>query len=332
MNLPKVIQTAIDSLPDPDATIHADVLSAWDTRTKPIGSLGRLEPLAAQIASIQGTRTPRAAQRKVQLFAGCHGITQEGVSLFPDEVNQLMFDNFNTGGAAISVICRSAGIGFEAIDAGIQNATRSFLHEPALSEVELEQALLLGWNAVPDGIDLYAVGEMGIGNTSCASAIAAAVLKCNVDALTGPGVGVDEATRKHKADVIARALDHHADALKHPLDILRCLGGRELAAMTGAILSTACKGIPVVLDGVISTASAAIAIETVPALKGYQIAGHQSQEPAHRYLLDRYELEPLLQLNMRLGEGTGAALAMDICQRAVDCFNDMATFESIGLG
>lgn len=332
MKLPIIIQTAVDSLTEPDASIHAHVLSAWDSRTKPIGSLGRLEALAAQIAAIQKTRRPRAARRMVQLFAGCHGITQEGVSLFPNEVNQLMFDNFNSGGAAISVICRSAGIEFEAIDAGIQNTTRSFLHGPALTETELEQALLLGWNSVPDGIDVYAVGEMGIGNTSCASAIAAAVLKCKVNELTGPGVGIDEATRKHKADVIARALDFHADALKHPLDILRCVGGHELAAMTGAILGAVCKRIPVVLDGVISTASAAIAIETVPTLKKFLIAGHQSQEPAHRYLLKRYELEPLLQLNMRLGEGTGAALAMDICQRSVDCFNDMATFESIGLG
>ncbi|MCC5835757.1 MAG: nicotinate-nucleotide--dimethylbenzimidazole phosphoribosyltransferase [Opitutales bacterium] len=332
MQLPKIIQTSVDQLSSVDPAVYDDVISAWDSRTKPKGSLGRLETLAAQIAAIQGIRTPRAARRRVQLFAGSHGITREGVSLFPNEVNQLMFENFNSGGAAISVICRSAGIEFEAIDAGIYTPTRSFLQEPAMSESEVEQALLLGWNAVPEDIDLYAVGEMGIGNTSCAAAIAAAILKCDIDKLTGPGVGIDEDTRKHKADVIHRALKHHAEHMHSPLDILRCVGGRELAAMTGALLSAASKGIPVVLDGVIATASAAIALEIVPALSQYLIAGHQSQEPAHQYLLDRYELEPLLQLNMRLGEGTGAALAMDICQRAVDCFNDMATFESIGLG
>ncbi len=332
MHLPKIIQTSVDQLIPVDPAIYAEVLSAWDSRTKPVGSLGRLEPLAARIAAIQGTRTPRTARRMVQLFAGSHGITQEGVSLFPDEVNQLMFENFNSGGAGISVICRSSGIVFEAIDAGIKNPTRSFLQEPAMSETEVEQALLLGWNAVPEDIDLYAVGEMGIGNTSSATAIAAAILKYEVDSLTGPGVGIDEDTRKHKAEVIRRALKHHSEHMHSPPDILRCVGGKELAAMTGALLSAACKRIPVVLDGVIATASAAIALEAVPLLGQYLIAGHQSQEPAHRYLLDRYELEPLLQLNMRLGEGTGAALAMDICKRAVDCFNDMATFESIGLG
>jgi len=331
MNSFDEIKTRTEAMTALPESLRTEILEEWNSRTKPPASLGRLEELAAWVGTVQESNPPKVSRLSLRLYAGAHGITEERVSMVPDHINGQMFRNFHHGGAAINALCRSNGIGFLALDAGIDRPTRNFLHHPAMSEAETVEAFNLGWESVPGRTDLFAVGEMGIGNTTPAAAILATITDQPIEAITGRGAGLSDEGLRRKSSTIRRALENRRSELTSPLMILGSIGGREIAAMTGAILSAAEKKIPIVLDGVICSAAAAIAFELQPLVIGRCVAGHQSTEPAHLAFLNHYGLKPLVDLDMRLGEGSGAAVAMNIVRNAVDCFNQMATFEEAGV-
>jgi nicotinate-nucleotide--dimethylbenzimidazole phosphoribosyltransferase len=329
-----------------NARAHLDVL------TKPLGSLGVLEDLAAQMISIRQKDFARPLRKAVYVFAADHGVTAEGVSAYPSEVTRQMVLNFLAKGAAINVLAKIHDVKLNVVDVGVdaefqdvdellhrkvRRGTRNMLREPAMSEDELEQALEVGIKLAGDasrmGHTMVAVGEMGIGNTTAASAITAALTGWPIAGVTGRGTGLNSAAHAHKLEVIEAAIRRHLRATEtaEPLDVLRCVGGLEIAAMTGFILGAAQCGAAVVVDGFISTVAAAVAFSIEPHVRGYLFAGHQSEEPGHRVLLEYIGLRPILSLNMRLGEGTGAVLAMPIIESAVELYKQMATFASAGV-
>jgi nicotinate-nucleotide--dimethylbenzimidazole phosphoribosyltransferase len=318
--------------------------------TKPPGSLGRLEEVANRCAAIRESLQLTADRPRIVLFAADHGVCAEGVSAYPQAVTAQMVLNFLRGGAAINAIARAGGIELKVVDCGVvtpipyssellsrraASGTRNFCEQPAMTEAEMSAALTTGIELACDsaatGCDLLGFGEMGIGNTTSASAIAAALTREPVESVVGCGTGADEARMARKRAAVRRGLSLHADSLGEPLGILRCLGGLEIAAMCGFCLGAAAHRVPVVMDGFIATAAAALAVDLCPAMSGYLFASHCSVEPGHAYLLRRLEQEPLLRLGMRLGEGTGAALAMQIMQAAIAAFTGMATFGSAGV-
>jgi len=323
---------AISPLISTNPEAFQKTLEDWNTRTKPAGSLGRLESIAAWVASVQNkSDAPEIKRMRLHLFAGSHGVTAERVSMCPDHINGQMFRNFKNGGAAINTLCASNGIRFEAFDAGIEQPTQNMLHTPAMTEPETLQALKLGWESLDSECDLFAVGEMGIGNTTPSAAILSLITGQSVETLTGRGAGLPDDGFERKKQTLAKILENRRSDCSSPLRMLAAVGGREIAAMCGAILRAASMGIPIVLDGVIAGAAAAIAFELCPACRSCCIAGHRSEEPAHSAFLNHYQLDPILDLGMRLGEGTGAAVAMGIVKNAVDAFRNMATFESAGV-
>ena len=318
--------------------------------TKPPGSLGRLEEVANRIAAIRESLAPTAAKPRIVIFAADHGVCAEGVSPYPSEVTVQMVLNFLRGGAAICALSTSLGIELKVCDAGVASplpagsrligrpiakGTRNFCVEPAMTEAELHQALALGIDsanaAAVDGCDLLGFGEMGIGNTTSAAAITAAITGQAPSEVTGRGTGADDACLRRKQSAVQRALELHAAQLTTPLGILRCVGGLEIAAMTGYCLGAAANRIPVVVDGFIATAAAALAMRIAPAITGYLILAHRSTETGHASLVALFDHAPLLDLGMRLGEGTGAALAIKLVQAAVAAFTQMATFASAGV-
>ncbi len=331
------------------ARAHLDVL------TKPLGSLGMLEDIAAQMVSIRQDDFAKPLQKAVYVFAADHGITAEGVSAYPSEVTRQMVLNFLAQGAAINILANVHQVEMHVIDVGVdadfgevvglqhfkvRRGTRNMLREAAMSEEELAQALGVGFalaaEAKAKGKNLLAAGEMGIGNTTAASAITAALTNEPVARITGKGTGLDASAQVHKRQIIEAVLQKHFPTLgtnsaPDPLDVLRCVGGLEIAAMTGLVLGAARNGIAVVADGFISTAAAAIAFAIEPRVRDYLFAGHQSEEPGHRVLLEYIGLKPILSLGMRLGEGTGAVLAMPIIESAMALYNQMATFASAGV-
>jgi nicotinate-nucleotide--dimethylbenzimidazole phosphoribosyltransferase len=315
--------------------------------TKPPGSLGQLEDLANRCVAIRASFAITAARPRIVLFAADHGVCAEGVSAYPQEVTGQMVLNFLHGGAAINALAGAGNIELQVVDAGVCSplpasdglirrrvaaGTRNFCAEPAMTAAEVEVALeigiLLAHDGANAGCDLLGFGEMGIGNTTAASAITAALTKQPVAQVLGRGAGADDACLARKRSAIERALALHARELDSPLGILRCVGGLEIAAMCGFCLGAAARRVPVVMDGFISTAAAAVAVRVCPAAGGYFFAAHQSAEPGHAHLLAMLQQEPILDLRMRLGEGTGAALGMKIVQAAVAAFAQMATFAS----
>ncbi len=324
-----------------------------DTLTKPLGSLGRLEDLAAQILAIRREGFAQPFHKAVYVFAADHGISAEGVSAYPREVTHQMILNFLSGGAAINVLARLNDVMMHVIDIGVdadfQNisglldykiarGSKNMLHSPAMSSEEVMQALSIGIhlakNAANASQNLIAIGEMGIGNTTSASALTCAVTGASAELVTGTGTGINPAGRAHKvATVEAVIAKHFGDAAMTalPLEVLRCVGGLEIAAMTGMMLGAAAHKLTIVIDGFISTAAAAIAVALAPHVRGYLIAGHRSEEPGHTVLLNHLQMKPLLTLDMRLGEGTGAVLAMPIIQSAMAIYSEMATFASAGV-
>jgi nicotinate-nucleotide--dimethylbenzimidazole phosphoribosyltransferase len=336
----------------PSADAYASARLRLDTLTKPLGSLGRLEDIAAQWASIRGTAALLPVRKAVYVFAADHGISAEKVSAYPREVTNQMVLNFLAGGAAINVLARHVGANLHVVDAGVDadlselrglihrkvaRSTRNMLHEPAMAESELYSALAVGIDLAKHahalGYNLLAVGEMGIGNTTSTTAITCAITGASVEQATGRGTGLDHAAHTHKVEVIKGILNRHFPHLPHadPLQVLRRVGGLEIAAMAGMMLGAASHGIAILCDGFISTAAAALAISIAPDVRGYLIVGHQSSEPGHRLLLEHFELSALLSLDMRLGEGTGAVLAMSIVEAAIALYTDMATFASAGI-
>lgn len=297
--------------------------------TKPPGALGRLEDLAIWYAGWRGDARPTITAPQVIIFAGNHGVCAQGVSAFPPEVTAQMVANFEHGGAAINQLCKSVGATLNVHALELDTPTADFTVAPAMTEAEFLIALRTGWNAVDPCADLLVTGEMGIGNTTSAAAVAAAVLGGEAADWTGRGTGVDDAGLARKTNAVARGLALHETS--DPLEALRCLGGRELAAMVGAIAAARSLRIPVILDGFICTAAAAVLFKTVAGSLDHAVAGHLSEEGAHRRLLDAIGKEPILSLGLRLGEGSGGALAISIFKSAVACHSGMSTFAEAGV-
>ena len=319
-------QTVLSGFSGADQTALAAAAERNGQLTKPPGALGRLEDLALWAASWQGTEKPTVNAPQVIVFAGNHGITAQGVSAFPAEVTVQMVGNFANGGAAINQLAKAYGAKLDVHALDLETPTADFTQSPAMTEPEVVAALQKGWNAVDPASDLLVTGEMGIGNTTSAAAIAAALLGGTGADWVGRGTGVDDAGLVVKARVVDEGLAKHADLLGNPLEVLRCLGGRELAAMAGAVAAARHHGIPVLMDGFICTAACAtLALAAKGALDHVQ-AAHLSAEGAHGRLLEALEKEPILSMGMRLGEGSGAALAIGVLQGAVACHSGMATF------
>lgn len=299
--------------------------------TKPPGALGRLEGLAIWVAGWQGTDRPRCERPQVIVFAGNHGVVAQGVSAFPAEVTVQMVGNFRAGGAAINQLSKAFGASMSVHELELDRPTADFTVAAAMTEAEVVAALATGWNAVDVDADLLVVGEMGIGNTTPAAALAAALFGGGAAAWVGRGTGVDDAGLARKARVVDAGLALHGAVLGDALEVMRCLGGRELAAMAGAIARARALRIPVILDGFICTASAAVLEKAVAGSLDHCVAGHVSAEGAHGKLLAALGKEPLLNLGLRLGEGSGAALAIGVVKGALACHSGMATFAEAGV-
>ncbi|MBL1421979.1 MAG: nicotinate-nucleotide--dimethylbenzimidazole phosphoribosyltransferase [Alphaproteobacteria bacterium] len=294
--------------------------------TKPQGSLGKLEEIAIWLAGWQGVEKPKLNKVDALIFAGNHGVAARGVSLFPAEVTMQMVGNFEAGGAAINQLCQQNGANLKVVAIDLDNPTADFTSAAAMSEDELLAAVNIGADAVSDDADMITLGEMGIANTTSASAIALALFGGTAEGWTGRGTGlVDDAVTK-KAEIVAQAVEFHSEYKNEPIEILRRLGGRELAAIFGATLAARVKNIPVLLDGFICCAAVAPLFALNKSALNIAVAGHQSQEQAHVRLLQALELEPLLKMNMRLGEGSGAAVALNIVRAAIATHDGMATF------
>jgi nicotinate-nucleotide--dimethylbenzimidazole phosphoribosyltransferase len=301
-----------------------------DTLTKPPKSLGRLEELSAFLAHWQG-HAPRLDRAEVLVFAGNHGVTAQGVSAYPAEVTVQMVANFSAGGAAINQLARAAGAQLNVIPLELETPTADFTEAPALGEAEFIAAVATGYDAVEPESDLLCLGEMGIGNTTAASAIAAALFGGGGERWAGRGTGVDDLGLARKRDVIDRALARHAAILHDPLRIAAACGGRELAAILGATLAARRHAIPVLLDGFVCTSAVAPLYRLRTDTLAHALAGHVSAEAGHRALLDELNLKPLLDLNMRLGEASGGATALLILRAALACHTGMATFAEAGV-
>lgn len=342
-----------EPLPEPDTAITEGARLKIARKTKPLGSLGVLENVAVRLATLQRTLEPELTRKRICIYAGTHGITAEGVSAYPGEVTSQMVLNFLHGGAAINVLARHAGIDLNIIDTGvdavwpeeivnapnffirsIRRGTRNFLNEPAMSPAECEQAIGIGREQVQraqaDGIEVLGIGEMGIGNTTAASTLLAVLCGFSPGEAVGRGTGVSDAVLARKIDVVSRAIERHsAAATGEPgLYWLRVVGGFEIAAMTGTILAAAEISLPLVVDGFIATAAAAAAFQINPPSRHVCFFSHRSDEQAHGKALRALQVEPLLDLKMRLGEGTGAALAMPVLEAATKVLCEMATFDT----
>jgi nicotinate-nucleotide--dimethylbenzimidazole phosphoribosyltransferase len=317
--------------PAADAAARAAAEARNGQLTKPPGALGRLEELAVWFAGWQGTDRPRCDRPQVLVFAGNHGVMAQGVSAFPAEVTVQMVANFRAGGAAINQLSKAFGAEMAVHALELERPTVDFTTGPAMGEDEVVAALRTGWEAVNPEADVLVTGEMGIGNTTPAAALAAALFGGEPAGWVGRGTGVDDAGLARKADAVARGLALHAGVLGDPLQVLRCLGGRELAAMAGAIARARVERVPVVLDGFICTASAAVLEKVVPGALDHCVAGHVSAEGGHARLLAALGKEALLDLGLRLGEGSGAALALGVVKGALACHSGMATFAEAGV-
>ena len=321
---------ALSDMPDVDAKAREGAAERNSQLTKPPGALGRLEDIAQWYAGWRGDARPKVSAPQIIVFAGNHGVAAQGVSAFPPEVTEQMVLNFQHGGAAINQLARAAGATLDVHALELERLTNDFTKGPAMSEQDLVAALLAGWNAVRADTDLLVVGEMGIGNTTPAAALAAALLGGEAADWTGRGTGVDDAGLANKIRVVAEGLALHKD-VGDGLETMRRLGGRELAAMAGAIARARSLRIPVILDGFICTAAAACLAHTTKGALDHCIAGHLSAEGAHTHLLDALGKEPLLSFGLRLGEASGGALAIPILKAALECHSGMATFAEAGV-
>jgi len=321
-----------------------------DSLTKPRGSLGRLEELAARYVAITREPMPALDQKWVVVFAADHGVVAEGVSAYPQDVTHQMVLNFLRGGAGINVLSRHVGARVAVVDIGVNHdfgqmpdliirkvayGSRNMAKEPALTREEAIKALLIGVEmaelATASGMDAMAAGDMGIGNTTPAAALASVFTGRPVAAVTGRGTGIEDQALRHKVAVINRALAMHQPSAEDPVGALAAVGGLEIAGIAGIILGTAAARRPLMLDGFIATAGALVATALAPAVADYLIAAHRSVEPGHQIMLDYLGLKPLFNLQMRLGEGTGAALGLNLLEAAVRIYREMATFEEAGV-
>jgi nicotinate-nucleotide--dimethylbenzimidazole phosphoribosyltransferase len=327
-----------------NVAVREEALARQQQLTKPAGSLGQLERVAVQLAGLQGRGKPRVDALWIALFAGDHGVVAEGVSAYPQEVTGQMLHNFVMGGAAISVLAQQLSAQLDVVDLGtvtlldlpgvrhlrIGPGTANFAKGPAMTREQGLLALQAGRDSVlrakAVGSELFVGGEMGIGNTTAASAVACSLLECAPHLLAGPGTGLNAEGVLHKTEVIERALALHGAHAGDPLHSLFSLGGFEIAALTGAYLACAQEGIAALVDGFICSVAALVAVRLNPACRDWLLFGHRGAEPGHRYVLETLRAEPLLDLGLRLGEGSGAALAVPLVRLACQLHNGMATF------
>lgn len=333
----------------PDESARAAAEDRQQQLTKPPGSLGRLEALAVQLAGLQGRSQPALDRVHIAIFAADHGVTAEDISAFPQVVTREMLRNFASGGAAISVLAQQLGATLDVVDVGVATpgdplagvthtpiaaGTANFCDGPAMSKAERDAALAAGRDttdrAAAAGAEAFIGGEMGIGNTTAALAVACAVLGERPDDLVGPGTGLDAAGVAHKAEVVERALARHGDAVE-PFGALAALGGFEIGALTGSYIAAAGHRMPVLVDGFIASVAALTAVRQVPAIAPWLICSHRSAEPGHERVLRALAAEPVLDLGMRLGEGSGAAVAVPVLRTACALHNGMATFAEAGV-
>ncbi|MBZ9658013.1 nicotinate-nucleotide--dimethylbenzimidazole phosphoribosyltransferase [Mesorhizobium sp. ESP-6-4] len=325
------LRAACLDLPSGSDAAASAVARRQDTLTKPQGSLGRLEAIAAWLGRWQARDMPKLDHVKVVVFAGNHGVTAQGVSAYPSEVTVQMVANFAGGGAAINQLARIAGAKLDVIPLDLDHPTGDFTQVPAMDEKAFLAAVSTGYDTVTKDLDLVCFGEMGIGNTTPAAAISTALFGGGAEKWTGRGTGVDDAGLLRKVVAIEAGLKRHADALSDPLKIAATLGGRELAAILGATLAARKNNVPVLLDGFVCTAAAAPLARLHPTGLAHTIAAHVSAEAGHRRLLEALGLPPLLDLGMRLGEGSGACLAVNIVRSALECHAKMASFAEAGV-
>jgi nicotinate-nucleotide--dimethylbenzimidazole phosphoribosyltransferase len=314
------------SLPGPD--LEAGTAAALRERqlTKPAGALGRLEELAGWLATWQGKHPAVVRHPRVAVFAANHGVAAQGVSAYPADVTAQMVQNFITGGAAVNQLCESVDADLRVYEMALDQPTRDFSIEPAMDEAACACAMAYGMMAVETGIDVLALGEMGIGNTSSAAALCLALFGGTAADWVGPGTGIDSDRLHHKIEIVERAVALHRPVMTDPLQVLRCVGGLELAAIAGAILAARLARVPVILDGFVCTAAAAVLHAADRRALDHCVVAHRSTEPGHTRLLGILDKTPLLDLGMRLGEGSGATLAIAILKAAAACHAGMATF------
>ncbi|MFP4446671.1 MAG: nicotinate-nucleotide--dimethylbenzimidazole phosphoribosyltransferase [Desulfosudaceae bacterium] len=347
----KQLQEMIQSIVPADQEILARARQRLADQAKPAGSLGLLEDVSARLAAIAGTLDVHLQNKVIITCAGDHGVVAEGVSLFPQEVTAQMVFNFVAGGASINVLARHAGAEVRVADLGVNydfdpdlpifhkkiaKGTASFLRGPAMSREQAAAAVTAGVEIVEEllreqPVDMLGTGDMGIGNTTPSAAVIAAFSGIAVEKLTGRGTGVDEAGWRHKVDVIQQGLAQNRPDPADPLDVLAKVGGFEIGGLAGLVLGAAAHKIPVVCDGLISTAGALIACRLAPRARQYLFAGHRSVETGHRFMHEQLGLEPLLDLNLRLGEGTGAALAMELLDASTRVLADIKTFAEVNI-
>jgi nicotinate-nucleotide--dimethylbenzimidazole phosphoribosyltransferase len=318
-------------LPGPDLAAGSEASLHQAQLTKPAGALGRLEELAIWLATWQARHPPRLDHPRTLVFAGNHGVAARGVSAYPAAVTAQMVKNFIAGGAAVNQLCRVFDAGLKVYEMNLDTPTGDIAMEPAMSEAECAKAMAYGMMAVEPGIDALALGEMGIGNTTAAAALCAGLFGGDAEMWTGPGTGVAGAAFEAKRRVVGEAIARHRPAARDPFDMLRRLGGLELAAITGAVMAARLGRVPVVLDGFASTAAAAVLYAADQHALDHCVVGQVSAEPGHRRLIERIGQHPLLDLGMRLGEGSGATLALAVLKAAVACHNGMATFAQAGV-
>ena len=325
------IRLKLSNLPTADMNATDKALARDAVLTKPAGSLGKLEEIAVWASGWQRKHPPTFNKPQIAVFAGNHGVCAKGVSAFPPEVTVQMVANFEAGGAAINQLANQYGAIFSVTPLDLDTPTKDFTEAPAMDEEEFVSALNSGWNKVDEEADFLVVGEMGIGNTTVAATLCAALLEGGGAEWAGPGTGVSQEGVNHKANVIDEALAKHADILDDPLRIFQHLGGRELAAMAGAVLAARFKNIPVILDGYVASAAMLPLFMINNQFLDHCIVGHASAEPGQVKLLNRFGKSPLLSLDMRLGEGSGAAVALGIVQSAIATHTGMASFGEAGV-
>jgi nicotinate-nucleotide--dimethylbenzimidazole phosphoribosyltransferase len=339
----------IPAIPPLDSVAAREAQARLDAKTKPLGSLGNLEKLVVAIAAMRGTPDVRPLEAAIVVVAGDHGYASEGVSAYPQAVTAQMLSNFASGGAAINVLTRQLGLQLVVVDAGVvepfehpavrslrlgagtRTATGGAAMPKSTAEKGVAAGLALALELADDGIGLVGLGEMGIGNTTAASSLAAALLPAEPNAVSGRGTGIDDDTLARKIQVVERALAANAEATGDPLSALAGLGGFEQTVLVGICLGTAARRGVVLLDGFVSSAAALVAVRLAPAIAGRMIASHRSPEPGHTRILDELALTPLLDLGLRLGEGTGAALAVPVVNSALALMAEMATFAGAGV-
>lgn len=344
------LQDLISSIRPVDKNLESKIIHHLDDLTKPPGSLGKLEQIAVKYCLMIGSDKPHLGAKKIFTFGADHGVADEGVSAFPKVVTQQMVMNMLAGGAAINVLAQHAGAELAVVDMGVdwpqeeksglinrsvRAGTANMALGPAMSVEEAEQALLVGVElaekAADDGFTLLGTGEMGIANTTPSAALFAALLPCPVEEVTGRGTGVDDQGLQHKIKIIKQSLVVNKERISSPLETLAAVGGLEIAGICGLILGAAARRLPVIVDGFISSAGALVACRMNPAVRDYLFFSHLSQEAGHQTFFNLFEVQPILDLGFRLGEGTGAAMAMPVIEAAIKIYNEMATFSSAGI-